>query len=140
MDQPMDARLDLSSLRKALASLDRGCARSRLTPDDEELRDAVIQRFEFTYELCWKMLKRRLEMDAAVSSVIDRLSFPDLMRVGAEHGLIADVERWLVYRHQRNMTSHVYDAVVAWDVYRTALEFAIDARRLLTARETGDDG
>lgn len=135
----MTTRLDLSSLRSALASLDRGCARSRLAPDDEELRDAVIQRFEYTYELCWKMLKRRLEMDAAVPSDIDRLSFPDLMRAGAEHRMIDDVERWLVYRHQRNTTSHVYDSDLAWDVYRSALDFASDARRLLVALEARDD-
>lgn len=134
----MNPRLDLSSLRSALASLDRGCARSRLSPDDEELRDAVIQRFEYTYELCWKMLRRRLEMDAAVPSDADRLSFPELLRAGAEYGMIADVERWLVYRHQRNTTSHVYDADLAWDVYRSALDFAVDARRLLTALEAHD--
>ena len=135
----MTTRLDLSSLQSALASLDRGCARSRLTPDDEELRDAVIQRFEFTYELCWKMLKRRLEWDAPVPSDIDRLSFPDLLRVGAERGLIADVEPWLIYRHQRNMTSYVYDVARAWEVYGTALEFAADARRLLTELEAGNN-
>lgn len=136
----MTADLDLSPLRRALASLDRGCARSRLSPDDEELRDAVIQRFEFSYELCWRMLRRRLELDAPVPSDIDRLSFPDLLRAGAERGLITDVERWLTYRYQRNMSSHVYDADRAWDVYRAALAFAADARLLLEALEARYDG
>ena len=137
----MTASLDLTPLRAALASLERGRTRSAALPDDEELRDAVIQRFEFSYELCWKMLKRRLELDAPVPSDIDRLSFPDLLRAGAERGLIADVERWLVYRHLRNLSSHVYDAERAWEVYRAAIEFADDAGRLLHALEAhnGDD-
>ena len=135
----MTPPLDLTSLRRALASLDRGCVRSQAAPEDEELRDAVIQRFEFSYELCWRMLKRRLELDAPVPSDIDRLAFPDVLRVGAEQGLIADVERWLVYRHQRNMTSHVYDADRAWEVYHAALEFADDARLLLAQLEARGD-
>jgi hypothetical protein len=50
-------RLDLSSWKKALNSLERAIARSTASPADEELRDAVIQRFEYCYELSWKMLK-----------------------------------------------------------------------------------
>ena len=43
--------LDLTSLARALSTLDRGLARWSKTPKDEELRDACIQRFEFTFEL-----------------------------------------------------------------------------------------
>jgi hypothetical protein len=59
-------RIDLTSLEKALESLKRGVVRSRDDPADEELRDAVIQRFEYTYELSWKMLKRILETESPV--------------------------------------------------------------------------
>ena len=51
--------LDLSPLRNALASLARGLARRRAAPADEEVRDACIQRFEYCFELSWKMLVRR---------------------------------------------------------------------------------
>ena len=44
--------LDLSSLTKALESLDVALAKDK----DEFIRDSVIQRFEFTYELSWKFL------------------------------------------------------------------------------------
>jgi hypothetical protein len=36
--------LDLSSLHRALASLDRAAVRALAAPEDEEVRDAVIQR------------------------------------------------------------------------------------------------
>ena len=97
----------------ALAALDRGLARWTAAPADEELRDACIQRFEFTFELSWKMLKRRLEMDLPNAQEVDRMTWRTLIRVGAEQGLIDDVDAWLIYRDKRNITSHTYDAAKA---------------------------
>jgi nucleotidyltransferase substrate binding protein (TIGR01987 family) len=42
---------------KALGQLEKAARQ----PKDEYIRDSVILRFEFTYELAWKMLKLRLE-------------------------------------------------------------------------------
>ncbi|MEA2004569.1 MAG: HI0074 family nucleotidyltransferase substrate-binding subunit, partial [archaeon] len=92
-------------MNKAINSMERAVNRSQRTPDDEELRDAVIQRFEYTYELCWKMLKRQLEEGSPHPSAVDALSFRDLLREGAEKGMIRGVEDWFVYREQRNITS-----------------------------------
>lgn len=79
--------LDLTSLERALAALDRALARSAKAPSDEELRDACIQRFEFTFELCWKMLKRRLEMDLPGATELDTMSDRALIRFGSRaHG------------------------------------------------------
>ena len=122
--------LDLSSLEKALTSLDRAIKRSQAAPGDEELRDSVIQRFEYTYELSWKMLKRQLEADAPSPEAIDALGFKDLVREGAVSGLIADPEAWFAYREQRNITSHTYDEKKAEQVYRAALRFYGDALAL----------
>src|SRR3569832_2457102 len=100
--------LDLSSWPRALGSLERGIGRSTASPDDEELRDAVIQRIEYCYELSWKMLKRYLEEVMPDRDAVDQLSFKELMREAAERGLIAAVEPWIEYRYQRNFTSHAY--------------------------------
>lgn len=123
-------KLDLSSFEKALNSLARAIARSQEAPGDDELRDSVIQRFEYTYELSWKMLKRRLEMDSPSPETIDALNFRDLIREGAVSGLIADPEAWFEYREQRNITSHTYDEKKAAQVYRAALKFYPDAKAL----------
>ena len=67
--------VDLSSLRLALASLQRALVRWQATQgQDEELRDACIQRFEYTFELSWKMLKRRLEIDLPDAHTVDAMS------------------------------------------------------------------
>lgn len=133
--------LDLSPFIKALTSLERALARSVGAPEDKEVRDACIQRFEFTYELAWKMLKRRLEMDVPNPQEVDGMSYRTLMRVGAEMGLIEDVSAWFVYRDKRNKTSHTYDEAKAIEVYAVIPRFAEHARALLRelqAREASD--
>ena len=125
--------LDLTPLERALAALQRGLLRWQATPADEELRDACIQRFEFTFELCWKMLKRRLEIDLPNAAEVDGMSFRALMRAGAEQGLVADVAPWWIYRDKRNITSHTYDAAKAAEVAGVLPAFALDAQALLAA-------
>lgn len=127
--------LDLGSFQKALAALDRALARAASVPADEELRDACIQRFEFTFELAWKSLKRRLELDLPNAQEVDAMSYRTLIRVGAEQGLIeADaVPDWFVYRDKRNLTSHTYDAAKAAEVAAAVPAFAEHARALLAA-------
>jgi nucleotidyltransferase substrate binding protein (TIGR01987 family) len=128
-------KLDLTSWKRALASLERAITRSTTAPKDEELRDAVIQRFEYSYELSWKMLKRHLEQVVPDPGAVDQWSFQDLMRDAAERGLVAAVEPWIEYRYQRNMTAHVYDEQKARRVYESARLFIVDARALLAEVE-----
>jgi len=134
----MTQSLDLTPLSKALDRLVFAIERTEREkieqgkPDDM-LRDSVIQRFEYTYELCWKMLKRRLEMDVPTPESIDAMSFREMIREGAERGMIDDPLAWFEYRQKRNLTTHTYDAAVASDVYQAVLVFANDAQLLLLA-------
>lgn len=121
------------SLEKALKSLDRALLRSQKEPQDEEVRDSVIQRFEFTYELCWKMLRRRLEADDPSPETIRAMNFKTLIRIGAERGLISNPESWFEYRRKRNITTHTYDESKAVEVHRNAYAFYRDALELYHA-------
>ncbi len=107
-------RLDLTSLRSALAALEKslGFLNSELAENAdlrEQFRAAAVQAFEFTHELAFKMLKRQLEQMAADPAAIDKMAYMDVVRSGAEAGLIADVARFRDYREKRNITSHTYD-------------------------------
>ena len=124
-------QLDLTALRNALASLERGLVRYRPAQQDEELRDACIQRFEYCFELSWKMVKRRLEQDISNSVEVDGYSKRTLFRVAAERGLVANPQAWFVYLVQRNKTSHTYDAKVASEVAAVIEDFSRDAQALL---------
>lgn len=139
----MPSSLDLTSLQNALTSLRRGLARWQAAGEqDEELRDACIQRFEYTFELCWKMLARRLERDLADAQSVDAMSFRDLIRMGGERALVRDVAAWMVFRDKRNTTSHTYNAAKAADVAAVIPAFADEAQALLTlllAKGAADD-
>lgn len=100
--------LDISSLEKAINSFEKGWIRFQADPADLEVRDACIQRFEYTYELGAKMIHRRLEMDSDNPAEIDLLNFRDKIRLAAEKGIIYDPENWFEFRDKRNRTAHTY--------------------------------
>ena len=132
--------IDLTPLQGALASLRRGLIRWQATQDqDEELRDACIQRFEYTFELSWKMLVRRLERDLPDARSVDAMSFRELMRSGGERGLVRDVDAWMVFRDKRNITSHTYNAAKAADVAAVLPSFADEAQALLARLQARGD-
>jgi nucleotidyltransferase substrate binding protein (TIGR01987 family) len=118
-------KLVLTPFLKALKSLDDVLALKK----DEIVRDASIQRFEYTYELAWKMIKRHL--DWAGTSDAGTLTRRDLFREAARVGLIADADVWFEYHQARNETSHTYEKTAAEEVYQSARKFAVDARALL---------
>ncbi len=128
--------LDLSALENAIHKLEKSIeySKSEIAIKDaeifEQFRNSVIQCYEFTYELCWKMLKRKIEVDAPDSTLIDRMSFKDLIREGAERGFIATPIAWFKYREDRNLTSHTYDFKIAERVYLRAILFLSDAKNL----------
>ena len=98
---------------------------------DEELRDACIQRFEYTFELSWRMLKRRLELDLPDAQVVDAMSYRDLIRAGLERALLRDADAWMVFRDKRNITSHTYNAAKAANVAASIPAFTVHAADLL---------
>ncbi|MCH9690274.1 MAG: nucleotidyltransferase substrate binding protein [Gammaproteobacteria bacterium] len=81
-------------------------------PKSEYTRDAVIQRFEFTYELAWKALKAYLK-----TQDIQVLSPKETLKVAYQQGLIADASAWSELHLKRNLTSHTYDEGLAETIY-----------------------
>ena len=63
--------LDFSPLTKAFGQLEAGLNALAENPENTLMRDGVTQRFEFTYELSHKLLKRYLDMTSASGSAID---------------------------------------------------------------------
>lgn len=121
--------LDFSSLRNALSTLDEALARASL--QDTLLRDGCIQRFEYTYELSIRMLRRKLEEISDHAEAIDQASFRELIRIAAEKGLLDNPKRWFDFREKRNITSHTYNEKKAQEVFAIIPEFAQAAQALL---------
>jgi nucleotidyltransferase substrate binding protein (TIGR01987 family) len=138
-----EPHLDLSPLRKAVASLERALEivgnKSWLDAQPRDMQDiliaGVIQNFEFVYELSVKMIRRQIELGSDSPDEVDKTYFRDMLRIAGEKGLISDVEAWFYYRKMRNLSTHTYDQEKARQVYQDTLTFIKDARALLAVLE-----
>jgi len=119
-------KIIITPLEKAIQTLDE----ILVMPKDVIVRDATIQRFEYTFELAIKFLKRYLET-LPEGQDVDQLNYRDLIRLGAEAGVVENVEAWFDYREARNVTSHAYNENKADEVYEAAKKFLPDVKFLL---------
>ena len=133
------AAIELGPLRNAIARLAEGLDLLAAEPGNALLRDGVIQRFEFTYELSTRTLRRCLEAASANPVEIGSLSFGDLIRVAGERGFLGSSwPQWRAYRQARTDTSHTYDETKAVQVLAIIPGFLEEARNLLTRLEVRD--
>lgn len=136
-------KLDLTSLRKAVESLERAVS---VVNDEtffaglsdearETIKSGVIQNFEVAYELCWKYAQRWLRENTQVEQSENPRSRKEIFRLAARYGLVNNPETWFSYGDARNLTSHIYSENTAESVYNTALVFVKDAGYLLKKLE-----
>ena len=74
--------------------------------------DGTIQRFEFTFELAWKMLRIVL-LDQGLETNAPKAAIKESFRVG----IIKDGDGWIEMLEDRNKTSHTYDQKLAKEIY-----------------------
>ena len=99
---------------RAIQRLEEGLARYREDTSDTQIRDGLIQRFEFTYELGHRVLKRYLEYASANPEQFDEMTFQDMIRTANEQGLLlGNWPDWRRFREMRARISHAYDEDVA---------------------------
>ena len=107
--------MNVQPFEKALKSL----SQIFKEPENAITRDATIQRFEYTFELSWKLLKRYFKLN----NNLDLFNVKDIFREAGKQGLIDQVESWFESLEARNLTSHTYDETIANKVYARAKEF-----------------
>ena len=95
-------------------------------------REMCVKEFELVLEQSGKLLRKRLRPWFASNRQADRLTFKDLFRHAAKHGLLpADAcERWLEYRDNRNDTAHDDGAGFAEATLKLLPGFIADANTL----------
>jgi nucleotidyltransferase substrate binding protein (TIGR01987 family) len=124
-------KIEIAALANAVQRLREGLLRCSLEPADEQLRDGLIQRFEFTYELSHKTLRRFLREQSASPDDVARMPFADLIRTASAQGLLrTGWPAWRRFREMRARTSHVYDAAAALAVVAAIPEFLNEAEQL----------
>lgn len=109
----MEAHRDRFELHRAqyVKALQR--LHEALAVDETDIvRDALIQRFEFTFELAWKALYDLLRLQGENPAKMVR----PVLQAALVARLIADVQAWERIKHYRDETSHTYDAAKAVEV------------------------
>lgn len=123
--------LDFTPFDKAIARLDEIVELYQRDPENEVVRDALIQRFEFTYDLAHKSLRRALEAASATPDEVEHMTFPSLIRTADEQALLkSDWTAWHQFREMRNITSHTYDQAKAVEVAQGIQTFLEEVRQL----------
>ncbi|KKS68591.1 MAG: Nucleotidyltransferase substrate binding protein, HI0074 family [candidate division TM6 bacterium GW2011_GWE2_42_60] len=110
----------LASAQKALMRFEEALVKMEAQgeiSDYELIRDSVIQRFEFTYEMTWRLLRLFLEKVKLVS--LDQLTSPrQIFRVAAQVNILSSADLKIVSDiiEDRNKTTHTYDEEVAEEI------------------------
>jgi len=130
-------KLDTSYLKKCNRALESAFQKlqdySENDIEHEIYRSAVIKEFEITLEQSGKLLKKTLRPYFHSNKAADQLVFKELFRQAGLHSLISleEVERWLQYRDNRNLTSHDYGEALANQTLVLIPQFIIDSARLI---------
>src|SRR5690554_547187 len=98
----------LENFCKAYDTFCRALNRHKELPEDEIIKMALVQAFEFTYELAWNVMKDYLESEGFT----EVKSPKQTMRTAFQAGLINDGEKWMEMIQKRNLASHAYDQTI----------------------------
>lgn len=93
--------------------------------------DGSIQRFEFSIELFWKLLKKVLE-NQGVS-----VDYPkQALREAFSGHLIDDENVWITMLNDRNLTSHTYNTELADQIFARLKTYYPIMHKTFTALQT----
>lgn len=101
----------LETLERALATLEEALAQ----PFSVIVRDAAIQRFEYTFELAWKLFRKVARIEG-----LEVNSPRQAIRAAYDAGLLEDIDLWFELLEDRNRTSHTYNESTATQVFESA--------------------
>lgn len=93
-------------------------------------KDATIKRFEFTFELAWKLMQTMVRYLGT-----DAYGPRESIRAAARYDLITAPEQWMNLLDARNIAVHVYEETKADDVYNLAKNLPVLVDTLISRAE-----
>jgi nucleotidyltransferase substrate binding protein (TIGR01987 family) len=91
------------------------------------IRDSAIKRFEFTFDLSWKLIKAYLEEIHGIICASPKKCF----REAYKQGLVEYDTIWLEMTDERNQISHMYKEELAEELYKKLPNFLTYFQELL---------
>lgn len=102
----------LTTFKNAIARLCEIVDIYKQRPLNSFENDSLIKRFEFTYEMAWKLMMS-YEKENGITEL---MGSKDVVRRAFAMSLIENGETWLEMIDDRNKTSHLYDEEMAEDM------------------------
>lgn len=95
-----------NNFKRAISLLRSALEEKELSEYSNLEQEGIVQRFEYTLELSWKVLKDRMEDDGIM---IDTISPKGVIRQAFNFKYIENPETWMHMIGDRNLLSHTYD-------------------------------
>ena len=130
-------RINNEYLEKCIATLEKSYDFLKLSEEGsveyEIYRNSLVKSFEITLEQSGKFLKKKLEPFFCTKKELDKLTFKDIFRYANKHDFLTseEVERWFLYRDNRNDTAHDYGENLAEETVALCENLIKDAKNLL---------
>ncbi len=107
---------------------------------DEIIKEGLIQRFEYTHELAWNVMKDYAAYQGNTSIGGSR----DATREAFQLHLVSDGQVWMDMIGSRNKTSHTYNEETADEIYSKILNeyypAFLDFLKIMEAKRSGEQG
>ena len=107
MEEDIRWKQRFSNFQKALSQLIEAIETNGVNPIDI-IKEGIIQRFEFTHELAWKVLKDYLEYEGFQNITGSRTA----TREAFNKGLIQNGQIWMDMIESRKLTVHTYQHTI----------------------------
>ncbi len=111
-----ETKLIFAQLDNAIQQLEQAI-QTQICSDHRLIIDGTIHRFEFTFELFWKALKKQLQNEFDTQSYGPR----QVLQLAYANKLINDEKMWLKMLEDRNLMTHVYQEKLADQIYQNIL-------------------
>lgn len=104
--------------KKALKKLGEAVQLDAERPLSELERQGIIQSFEYTHELAWKVMQDFFVYQGNTEIRGSR----DATRQAFSAELIADGDNWMEMIKSRNLSSHTYNEAISEEIYRKIVD------------------
>jgi nucleotidyltransferase substrate binding protein (TIGR01987 family) len=111
-----------SNYQKAYSKLADVVENNTLEKLNDLEKEGLIQRFEYTYELAWKVMKDYLEYQGITGITGSR----DAIREAFQKEIITDGENWMNMIKSRNQTTHLYNEATANEIAASIIDIYFD--------------
>jgi nucleotidyltransferase substrate binding protein (TIGR01987 family) len=114
--------VNISPLLKAFSRFEQ----FRPNKNTEQERAGIIQAFEYSFELVWKIMKKLLHERGREAN-----SPREVFRVAFLEGFIDDLDIWFDFLKKRNLVSHTYEEEEANQVLLSCDQFSEEVKKFL---------